>query len=329
MKEQKLINFLTQKFPKTSSGLSVGIGDDCAVIEGEDFDLLFTTDALLEGVHFDLEYTPPLLLGRKVLSVNLSDIAAMGGKPHFYTVNLGVPKDFPPEKLKSIYKGMMQVGKAADVVLVGGDTCRSRSGLVMSVALLGKVPKGRALLRKGASPGDHIYVTGTLGNAGLGLKCLKEKVKGDDAKLFEDHFNDPKARIEIGRWLVSTGAVTSMIDISDGLLSDLGHIADQSGVGFKISALQVPRLQGFDDLCRELGLNPLEMILTSGEDYELAFTVAEDKRQDFEKSFNGKKNDCPITLLGEITADPGGRIVLGDDNKPLSFKHKGFDHFNP
>lgn len=316
MTEQELINLLTSDVPRKTSGLSVGIGDDCAVIEGEKYDLLVTTDSLFEGVHFNFEYTDDRLLGRKSLNVNLSDIAAMGGRSLFYTVSLGAAKDFPAARLEKLYKGMKEVADEADVVLAGGDTCASKSGLVISITVLGRAEKGKALLRSGARAGDAIYVSGTLGDSALGLACLKNGVKGELFEPFMRRYNDPSARLDVGAWLSSSGLVSSMIDISDGLLADLGHIAEMSNVGFKIDGSSVPLANGFREAAGEIGADPLELALTGGEDYELVFTVA---GRDVEK-FERQKSGHFVTRIGSMTKNPR-------DRGGFSYARTGFDHF--
>lgn len=324
MTEQELINLLTQGLPRKANGLKVGIGDDCAVIEGESCDWLVTTDALFEGVHFNFEYTDDLLLGRKSLSVNLSDIAAMGGQPLFYFVSLGVPSDFSTDRLESLYKGMKEIADSAKVVLAGGDTCASKSGLVISITVLGRIEKGKALLRSGAKPGDSIYVTGTLGDSALGLRCFKNGVRGGRFAPFMARYNDPSARLDAGSRLSSSGFVSSMIDVSDGLLADLGHIAEMSKAGFEIEAAKVPLTVGFADISKEAGVDPLEIALTGGEDYELIFTVAHDRVKEFEK----QKTVHKVTCIGTIQKNPKDRIVLGADGEKLEFSRKGYDHFS-
>jgi thiamine-monophosphate kinase len=299
MTEQELISLLTQGLPRHVDGLKVGIGDDCAVIEGEGCDWLVTTDALFEGIHFNFDYTTDLLLGRKSLSVNLSDIAAMGGLPLFYFVSLGVPSGFSADRLASLYKGMREIADQAKAVLAGGDTCASKSGLVLSITVIGRAEKGGALLRSGAKPGDAIYATGTFGDGALGLACFKKELRGERIAPFVKRYNDPAARIAAGQWLAGTGVVTSMIDVSDGLLADLGHICEMSKAGFEIA-------------------------LTGGEDYELIFTVDGGRVTEFEK----QKTVHKVTRIGTIQKNPEDRIVLGTDGRRLEFSRKGYDHFS-
>ena len=330
MNEFEIIGLLTKNAPGSAGSLRVGVGDDCAVIEGDGWDWLVTTDALFEGVHFNFDYTTTRLLGRKSLSVNLSDIAAMGGQPLFYTVSLGVPTGFPVTFLRELYDGMEDIGKEAGATLIGGDTCMSKSGLVISVTVLGKTVKGKAILRSTAKEGDAVYVTGKFGGAALGLECLKKGMTGAKYAPFLKSYNDPKARLGFGSWLAETGVVTSMVDVSDGLIADLSHIADASNTGFEITAHLVPKPEGFSDAAGELGLDPVRLALTGGEDYELAFTVDAKKTGDFQNLLTGSKFRAvyPVTQIGVIKKDASHRVILDESGKSLEFLKTGYDHFS-
>ena len=329
MTEQELINLLTKGIPREACGLRVGIGDDCAVIAGDGFDWLVTTDALFEGVHFDLTYTTDILLGRKSLTVNLSDIAAMGGQPLYYTVSIGVPPDFSAGRLEDLYRGMQEAADKAQVLLIGGDTCASKSGLVFSITAIGRVEKGKAILRRRAKAGDGVYVTGTLGDAALGLWCFKRGVRDGRVTAFLRRYNDPTARIEAGSWLAKTDMITAMIDVSDGLLADLGHIADASNVGFEIQAENVPMNNELINLATMLVLDPMELAMTGGEDYELVFTVAKNQIQSFEQMLreNIHKFGHLVTRIGTITENPKKRLALNSKGQVISFRRLGYDHF--
>jgi thiamine-monophosphate kinase len=330
MNEFELIAMLTKNSPKKAQGLSLGIGDDCAVIEGDGFDWLVTTDALFEKVHFDLDHTTATLLGRKALSVNLSDVAAMGGTPLFYTVSLGVPPNFPVTHLQELYLGMEDVGKEAGVNLIGGDTCASASGLVISITVIGKMQKGKAILRSTAKKDDAIYVTGTFGEAALGLELLKKGMTDEKYYQYVKRHNDPKARLGMGSFFAGTGMATSMIDVSDGLLADLGHIADSSSAGFELDAHAIPFSKGFADVAAELGLDPMALALTGGEDYELILTIDSKRTGDFEKLMENVKfrSVYPVTKIGIIVGDATKRLVLNKNKVPLRFERAGYDHFS-
>lgn len=327
MNEFELIKFLTQKLPRKTKGLSCGIGDDCAVIRGEKFDWLLTADSLIEGVHFDFRNTNATDLGRKVLSANLSDVAAMGGQPLYFTVSIGVPRRVSAVQLKKIYSGMIDVAKKNGVVMAGGDTCASPKGLFISIALVGKIMKNRAILRSGARPGDHVFVSGTFGDAAFALGCLKKKRKVD--RYFVNRLNNPSARVKLGRLIADEGLASSMIDVSDGLLADLGHIADASGVGFVVDAGAVPVSGFFSNIAARYGLDSLLLALAGGDDYELCFTVPRSRLRAFlkMKKIIEKKAGCPVSMIGRIVENKRKRIVRGKGGKVLAISRRGYDHF--
>lgn len=320
MKEFDLIDALAGSEPLFANGLALGIGDDCAVIDGDDLDWLVTTDAIVEGIHFDLSWTDFYLLGRKALSVNLSDIAAMGGAPRFYLATISVPSEYNPHGMIEFYRGMKDVAKVYNAVMIGGDTTASKSGLWISITAIGQSPHGKAITRGGARVGDSIFVSGSLGDAALALGILKNGQEPEGG--IKEKFLNPSPKVELGKWLLSTGLVTSMIDISDGLLQDLGHIASRSGVGFEIWAGDIPQTAQFIRTCDEMGFDPFRLSLSGGEDYELLFTAPQNFSRDFAGAFCKE-----IREIGKIVEDKNTRTVLGRDGKILEFSVGGFDHF--
>lgn len=316
MTEFELIKKLTAKTPREARDLICGVGDDAAVIacSGEK-NLLVTTDALIEGVHFRREWTDFETLGRKALAVNLSDIAAMGGMPRFYLVSIGLPLSSAASTAEKIYGGMNALADEHGAILIGGDTVASNLGVVISITAIGEVKQGRCLYRKGARAGDTIYVTGTLGGSALGLACLEKGIKDRGGKFFVQRHNNPSPRIKEGKEIVSEGKATSMIDISDGLVADLTHVADESGVGFRIDAGRLPMDENYTTLANELLLDPIKLALTGGEDYELLFTGPA-----------GMENNW-TTRVGTIEADKKIRNVIGKNGDILKFDRVGFDHF--
>lgn len=323
-----MIKLIAQSSPKTGPGLIEGIGDDCAIIEGcNGRDYLVTTDALFEGIHFRRDWISPKTLGRKALSVNLSDIAAMGGRPLFYLVNIGIPKGMPKNEIELIFEGMAQIASANKVVLIGGDTCASSGGILLTITVIGEADRAKAVTRSGAHSGDTVYVTGTLGNAALGLAFLEKGVRGLEAREFIKRHDDPTPRISTGQWLCASTCASSMIDISDGLAQDLGHIAEASGVGIKIYTEALPLSENFIQAANFCGKDSLKLALTGGEDYELAFTVAGDKLGLFEKmlavvapTFGHK-----VTKVGEVCEGSGVQIIdiHGAD---IGLSNGGFEH---
>lgn len=327
MNEFELIARLTQDAPKQAPDLVRGVGDDCAVVAGPDGkDWLVTQDALLEGVHFRREWTDMATLGHKALAVNLSDIAAMGGTPRFYMVSIGLPADMRAKCAEQIFAGMRECAAQFGVLLIGGDTVRSSSGLVLSVTAIGEAIQDRAILRCTARAGDVIYATGTLGGAALGLSCLNSGESDGDADRFVNRHNMPTPRIQAGRVLLQTGMATSMIDVSDGLVGDLGHIADASGVGFRIELIRVPVETGFRALARRIGANPEELMLSGGEDYELLFSVRPAHAEKFDEKI-APRLGVRTTRIGTMLGEKGRREIVDADGKFFVPEIRGFDHF--
>lgn len=331
-----LIEQIRRTAARDAKRVHVGIGDDAAaLVLSPASALLATTDMLLEGVHFDLATTDLFSLGWKSAAVNLSDIAAMGGTPRFCLTALGIPPSLTAENIGVFYRGINACLKKFGAVLVGGDTCRSRTGLVISVSMLGEAKKKRIITRSGARPGDLIFVTGTLGDSAAGLELLKAGFKEQGARgkesrsairnpqsaikrLIEKHLR-PMPRIAEGIKLSATGAASAMIDVSDGLTSDLGHICEESGVGAEIVAANIPLGVGVKSL-NILERPALEYALSGGEDYELLFTVPPDKLQ----KFRSLKVDA--SEIGVITRGRSVSIVGGNGRKsPL--RASGYDHF--
>ena len=221
-----------------SGGVPLGIGDDAAaVIPTSGYQTLVTADMLVEGIHFDLAFTAPFELGRKSLAVNLSDIAAMGGTPRFALLSLAIPPEFSLPFLDPFIAGFSNQAHRNGVVLIGGDTCSSRSGFVISVTLMGEQRPNRIVRRAGAGAGDQIYVTGTVGDSALGLELLR---RGEQSGGAITRHLDPLPRNEAGMALAEKGLASAMIDVSDGLLADLSHILKQSGCGATLFLDRLP-----------------------------------------------------------------------------------------
>ena len=303
-------------------GVRCGIGDDAATLEPSAGAVqLITSDMLLEGVHFDLAYTPPELLGRKSLAVNLSDMAAMGGRARWFLLSLGLPEATEIEFLDLFINGMLDMADLYGVALVGGDTCASRSGLVVSITLLGEQLPERVVYRRGALPGDLVCVTGTIGDSSLGLAELR--IGGREGSAVSRHL-DPAPRCREGLLLSEAGITTAMIDLSDGLLADLGHILELSGVGARIEVDRIPLSAYFREHAPKLTDNPMSLALAGGEDYELLFTVPPGLRADSERLL-GTVGTC-VTVIGEVTA-AGGLQTVSHDGKPYISDCIGFRHF--
>ena len=314
----KAISTIADKGP----GVVRGIGDDAAVLRPSAGKvLLVTTDLLLEGVHFTLEFTDLYRLGRKALAVNLSDIAACGGTPTAFLVSLAVPLETEVASVKALYKGMMEQAHLYGVSLIGGDTSKGKE-LMISITLIGEGEERNCVYRNGAKPGDRIFVTGTLGDSALGLKMLKKGVK--EGYLIERHL-DPIPRVREGGEIARLGLATAMIDISDGLIADLGHILEESGVGAQVYLPQLPLSVSYREHVTQYYKNPYLLALAGGEDYELLFTASEG-RQETIKRFT-EVLGTPLTLIGEITAASAGVTLVGADGKRVPVEQRGHDHF--
>lgn len=314
-----------------SSRAAVGIGDDAAALKlSPHSTLLATTDMLIEGVHFDLSYTDFHSLGWKSAAVNISDVAAMGGVPRFALTSLAIPPDASVEGIAEFYRGFKALSKKYDVELVGGDTCSSRKGFIVSVTVLGEVEKSMTVTRSGARTGDRIFVTGTLGDSAAGLELLKKRAQGAKssirnaksaiAKLVKKHLK-PVPRVEWGRKLALSGIASAMIDVSDGLSSDLGHICDQSGVGAEIHGDSIP-LSNAIRSARDFLRRPLiDYALSGGEDYELLFTAPPDKLKKL------LSLGIKVSEIGRITQVRHMHLANRTGGKTL-LKMSGFDHFS-
>lgn len=300
----------------------IGIGDDAAATEPSPGRWLLTTsDMLVEGVHFDLAYTDPLRLGRKSLAVNLSDIAAMGGEPRDFLLSLAIPPGLAVEFLDLFTEGMLALAAEHGVALVGGDTCRSVAGLVISVTLHGEQRPERTVRRSGARPGDRIFVTGTLGDSALGLELLR---RGEREGWAVERHLDPSPRVAVGLALAGSGLATAMIDVSDGLVADLGHILELSGVGARVEANLLPLSPHFRQGACLVSADPLALALSGGEDYELLFTVPAGREGEVASCLT--RTGVPATVIGVI-AEGSGVTVAGPDGRELHPLREGYNHF--
>lgn len=295
------------------------IGDDCAVLPKDpENDLLVTTDTLVEDVDFQLEWTIPKLLGHKALAMSLSDIAAMGGKPTFSMLSIGVPeKIWKTDFMDKFYEGYMSLAKKFGVKLAGGDISKTPDRLVIDSIILGTVKKDKAILRSTAKDGDLIYVTGYLGGAGAALRLLK------DGNRLGTEFDDlllkqlrPSPRVNAGMVMADVEVATAMIDLSDGLAGDLRHICEASNVGAKIHAERLPIYKSVISVSSSFS-ESLELALFGGEDYELLFTANK------KKSVETLIHAFPV---GEITKNTGN-IELLINNKLEILSSQGFTHF--
>lgn len=301
-----------------------GIGDDVAVIEMGDKALLVTTDILIEGIHFDRSWIDPYPLGKKALAVNLSDIAAMGGTPKYFLVSLGLPKSLPLSFISSFYLGLKEVGKRFRVDLIGGDTSLSQK-IVINICLLGEGKIQNLLFRKGAKIGNALFVTGTLGDAALGLKIIQHKgLKGGPKGLIEKHLS-PLPRIQLGQAIAERRWATAMIDVSDGLLMDTSHLLEESKVGARIWEDRIPLSRLYKKWIHSYSKDPYQIALCGGEDYELLFTAPLEMKERISSLARSLK--VPVNCIGEILPQKEGFHIIGKDGKEYSPPHLGFEHF--
>jgi thiamine-monophosphate kinase len=329
--EAKLIKRIARAVPSDSSrsggsGLRVGIGDDAAIFVPErGSDWVSSCDAFLEGVHFLANVHPPDSVGYKALVRAASDLAAMGATPRLFLLTLALPSDRTGKWLGQFLKGMGRAARLLGMSLAGGDTSKAAS-ISMSITVLGEAARGRVVLRSGARPGDIIYVSGKLGRAQLGLELMQWGVgrKQRFAALTRQHLY-PRIQVSLGRWLAEGRIASAMMDLSDGLSTDLGRLASASNVGARIHAERMPRVAipaGLSKLIPGLKADPLQMALHGGEDYELLFTVPQRKV----KLLNRAPDFREITAIGEITRDKSVMLVEpGGKAKPLT--SQGWDPF--
>lgn len=307
----------------TQPDVVLGIGDDCAAVVLPATDLLLTsTDLLLESVHFCLDWTDWFMLGRKCVSVNVSDIAAMGGTPRYITLGLGLTQNHPLDHIEQFFAGVRAAAKNYDVALIGGDTCRSPGPLFIAVTILGSIPPAEMISRAGAHAGELLYVTGTIGDSALALAMLQRGEHPPDA-LAQRHYN-PVARTLVGRELARHHLATAMLDISDGLLGDLEHLLTASAVGCRLDGRALPLSEAFAAF---LPNDPelLNLALNGGEDYELLFSSPAEKSVAIEQL--SATTGLPITCIGTLSADPAARQITDHLGRVLDLPAKGYNHF--
>ena len=323
--EFKLIEHLTEHFEIKQKSTIKGIGDDAAVLNYDQKQIVVSTDLLVEGVHFDLSYVPLKHLGYKAVMVNLSDIYAMNAMATQITVSIAVSNRFPLEALEELYAGITTAAKLYDIDVVGGDTTSSTSGLIISITAIGEVEKGNEVLRSSAKPNDLLVVTGDIGGAYMGLQVLereKEVFKVNpnsqpDLSMYTyivERQLKPEARKDIVELLDKLDVKpTSMIDISDGLSSEVIHICKQSKVGVDVYENKIPLDPQVISTCEEFNIDSTTVALNGGEDYELLMTIAQD---DFQK-IKGNPN---LTIIGYITEEERGMHLVAEEKIPIIAK---------
>lgn len=324
--ERGLIGWIRKWAAVSAPGLLRSIGDDCAVFAPEaGHNLLVTTDTLVDRVHFDRSWHPPQLLGRKAAAVNLSDIAAMGGEPRYALLSLALEPDLLESWLERFMEGFLAMMGEHDTVLIGGDTVRS-DRLTFSVTVIGSAAADRVLYRSGARPGDLVWVSGHLGEAAAGLDLcrLADPRKGNWPQLMRAHL-EPQPRVALGRFLAASGRVRAMMDLSDGLATDLAHLCAESGCGAEVDAGQLPLSAALEEAAVHLGRSPVEYALTGGEDYELLFVTDQEARYYLPGQVIAAAAGLEIRCLGKIREEAG--VFLLQNGKLREIGYQGYDHF--
>ena len=317
LQEKALIARIRQAARQRIGSVVVGIGDDAAVLRiPAGHEVLVTTDFSLEGVHFRREWHPPEVVGWRCLTRGLSDVAAMGGEPLAAFLSLALPRKLPQRWVDRFMDGLLSLASKFKVSLAGGDTAQSPDGILADIMVVGSVPRGKTVTRSGAKPGDSVYVSGELGG---GSAALEEFYAGRKARPrdFPRHFH-PLPRIAIGRFLRAKGLASAMIDLSDGLSTDLAHICEESSVGAELLSEAIPRAT----IGRQGTAVKPRHALHGGDDYELLFTVPKGKR------VPARIAGVPVTLIGHIQRGAG--IVLRNaSGVGLDLKPQGWEHFKP
>ena len=302
-----------------------GIGDDCAVVEKSGGNaMLLTTDVLVEGVHFTKGFINPENLGRKALAINISDIAAMGGTPRYALLSLAAPESTETGYIGELISGIDSMANEFSVSVLGGDTSLSPDGLIVNIFIIGEALKDNVLYRYGAKPGQVIFVTGEVGSSAAGLDILKRGLKKEKYGSLIDAHISPYPHVKEGNIISSSGLVTSLIDISDGVISDLRHICEESRVGAIIERNKLPISDICRQYCSEYGLSAEEFALYGGEDYVFMGTVPEHSYYKLRDLLNSE--GCPLLPIGRTKAEPG--IRLQNQNGGITeIEINGYDHF--
>jgi thiamine-monophosphate kinase len=320
--EDQLIERVRRKFRPGDGELRVGIGDDAAVLRpGRQAEYVVTTDAFLENVHFLRRIHPPEVVGYKALARAASDLAAMGARSRFFLLTLALPEACTAKWLDDFLGGMALAARRFGLTLIGGDTTKYPA-VMASLMVIGEIAPGRAILRSGARPGNMICVSGRLGEAELGLRLIQKGLHKEKKwkNLLKKQFY-PEPRLALGQWLAARNCATAMIDTSDGLSTDLGHLCKASGVGARVWAEKIPVVKVPPQLSR-LDIDPLPLALHGGEDYELLFTVPKRLVRRLPRAVSG----VPLTVIGEITR-PKEVTLIDSRGHGVPLRPGGWDPF--
>lgn len=327
--EREFVRWLRTLTSERPSQVKMGIGDDAALVRiGSRSDLILTADLSIEGVHFTSRLHPPRSVGHRALARSLSDIAAMGGIPRFALISVAFPHESSRTWIEEFYRGILNLAERFGTAVIGGDTSIVRRTAMIDVTVAGEVPRGKGLLRAGAQPGDRIFVSGSLGQSARGLEILKlrarrrKRINGarkespETAIALNAHLY-PEPRCELGRWLQRSGLPSAMIDISDGLSTDLSRLCEASGVGARVDSSRLPGPAEVDPE------HSLKLALHGGEDYELLFTVPEKKLTRLPRSHRG----VPPRPIGRICRRRDVLLIM-ENGRAVPLAPAGYDHFS-
>lgn len=325
MKELDIINKIKSQLITGGNDIICGIGDDCAVINTNSTSLLVSTDTMLEGRHFDLRWHPAFMLACKAIAVNVSDIAAMGGTPKHVTISLTYTKDMTEDWLDEFLSGLLHMQKQYSLNIIGGDTIIGDQ-MSISITIIGE--SSSPIYRSGAKVGDSVYVSGPLGSAAAGLLVCSEhyndlsKVENKYDKLIEHHLCPP-CQLKLANALAASGLVTSMQDVSDGIATDLAHIAKSSNIGIEISSNKLPVVSQLQDLVLEYSKDSVDFAVSGGDDYLLAFTVKAGSNKQIEKVAASVKR--PIYCIGKVV-EGEGVLLVEQDGASTDITFSGYQH---
>jgi thiamine-monophosphate kinase len=323
-----MIELLRRRYGGVPLPGEISIGDDAAVVRVPRGRAVLSTDMLVEGTHFSLDYFRPEELGWRALAANLSDLAAMGAAPVCYLAALAAPGDTPARTVDGIFRGMARAAARSGMRLMGGDTCRG-DRIVLCLTVAGALSRGRPLTRAGGRPGDILYVTGAPGWSYLGLSLLRDgrppRATGWRREAMRRHLR-PEARWREGMAAAASGAVSAMIDLSDGVLQDLPHLLERDSLGATLREDAFPVTRAFRKAAGALGIDPLDAFLAGGEDYELLMAVRPARRGGFLRA--ARAFPAAATPIGEVTSEPGIRLLRADGSvlEGASLP-RGFEHF--
>lgn len=326
------IDALLKREGKRTPEVTIGIGDDCAAFQPRaGHEILVTCDVMVEGRHYLAKFISPLDLGRRAMTLNISDIGAMGGIPRYALVSLGLRRDMWVEDVEAIYLGFVEALNPFHAVIIGGNITRSEGANFIDITLIGEIKSGTSVRRSTARPGDAILATGYPGEAAAGLQIL---LAGGSAHGWEDHplvraYNRPSHRAVEGAAVARSGLATAMIDISDGLLGDLGHICDASGVGARLVHENLPISPALREWAAQLKKDPLDFVLGDSDDYELIITCPPEHIKDI-RSVISALGPVPVSAIGEITSPlkgAGNIQVTSTNGISRSLSRSGWNHF--